>query len=109
MPCAARKARPSRERTAFGPMPVVTILSASTPSLANQPFSQSVIAAIVERLRADHAHVMPTGGESRRELIREAFGSADARIRALREEELHREGLGGKSRARTRRRFRPDR
>src|SRR6266566_1320228 len=66
-------------------------------------------AAIVERLRAYHAHVMPTGGETRRELVREAFGSADARVRALREEELHREVLGGKPRARTRRRFRPDR
>src|SRR5438876_774067 len=66
-------------------------------------------AAIVERLRAYHAYVMPTGGETRRELIREAFGSADARVRALREEELHREALGGKPRARTRRRCRPDR
>src|SRR5438270_5206724 len=46
IPCAARNASPSRERTAFGPMPVVTIRASSTPSFANHPFSQSVIVVI---------------------------------------------------------------
>jgi len=43
MPWAARKALPSCERAAFGPMPVVTIRIGSILFSANQPRSQSVI------------------------------------------------------------------
>ena len=66
-------------------------------------------ASIVECLPADHADVVATGRKSRRELVREAFRPAHARVRALGEEDFHRGSVVGKARARTRRRSRPGR
>src|SRR5438132_739635 len=44
---------------------------------------------IVEGLRADHPDIVTPSRESRRELVRETLGSADACVRTLREKELH--------------------
>ena len=66
-------------------------------------------AAIVERLRAQDADLVTARGETRRELIGEAFRSADTRVRALGEEKSHASRSRGKARATTRRRSRPGR
>jgi hypothetical protein len=44
---------------------------------------------VVEGLRAHNAHVVTASRETGRELVREAFGPADARVCTLREKELH--------------------
>jgi len=56
-------------------------------------------AAIVERLRAHHAHIVTSRGEPGRELVGEALRSADARVCTLREKDLHRKRVLGKESA----------